>query len=255
MVAHRSGGAAAVRTRALRLVAAVGVVALLAGCALVDRSTGKPVTKVVVFGDSIMWGASTAIAKPFNDQGVDVKYYGAPATGPLWNDKMWLSWLDQVFGIEHPDLVIFQSIGGAYPGPTYPDFGGGQLYVNADGVTVQPDTDLFFSESKKASQELVDLARSRGASVWWAVAAPALPAAAQYGATAPDRINRLLADQRTLDVPLIDWGAALAGHPTSAVYDTDGLHMLDAGNALIGPYTYDHAVRVATPPSPAAAHP
>lgn len=244
---HRSGGATRVRSRALRVLAAVGVVALLAGCALVDRTTGRPVTKVVVFGDSIMWGASTAIAKPFNDQGVEVKYYGAAATGPLWNDKIWHTWLGQVMDGEKPDLVIFESIGGAYPGPTYQDIGGGQLYVNDDGVTVQPETDLFFAESKRASQELVDLARARGASVWWAVAAPALPASAVHGPTTPARINRLLADQRTLDVPIIDWGAAIAGQPTASVYDTDGLHMVEAGNALIGPYTYDHAVRVATP--------
>lgn len=247
-MAERVGGQGRVRRRrTLQVAAALAAVALLAGCALVDRSTGKPVTKVVVFGDSIMWGASAAIAKPFNDNGVDVKYYGAAATGPLWNDKIWHTWLGQVLDGEKPDLVIFESIGGAYPGPTFQDVGGGQLYVNDAGVTVQPDTDLFFSESKKASQELVDLARSRGASVWWAVAAPALPAASVHGPTAQGRINRLLADQRTLDVPTIDWGAAIAGQPTATVYDTDGVHMTDAGNALVGPYTYDHAVRIATP--------
>ncbi len=235
------------RRASTRALTAAMALVLLVGCQLVDRSTNRPVTKVMLFGDSIMWGAAPAIAKPFTDHGATVGYYGAAATGPLWNDKLWRTWLAYFLDRDKPDLVIIEALG-AYPGPNLPAVGGGQAYVTPDGRTVEPDSQLMYDEWRKACQELVDLARSKGASVWWAVTPPALPEAARYGPTIPDRINRLRSLYATeLDVPTIDWGAAIAGEPVTSVYADDGAHLVDHGNELVAAYTFDHVVRVLTP--------
>lgn len=218
--------------RALALVLAVAV---LAGCQLVDRSDGHRVQRVMIVGDSVMWGAAPAIDQAFSTYGAQVNYVGLAATGPLWNNKQWLTWVKDRLATFKPDLVIFEACclypGAAWPAPT----GGGQLYVNSQGVTVQPDTPLMFSEWDKAVRELVAAARAAGATPWWVTLPPATEASRYYGTLMPERMAQLTTIHRNLGVPIVDWGVPAAADPS--IRYPDGIHFTDAGYRVVADYT------------------
>jgi len=221
--------------RVHRAAALLLAVVVLAGCQLVDRSDGHRVQRVMIVGDSVMWGASPAIDKAFSTYGVQVNFVGLAATGPLWNNKQWLAWVKDRLATFKPDTVIFEGCclypGAAWPAPT----GGGQLYVNSQGVTVQPDTPLMFSEWDKAARELVAAARSAGATPWWVVLPPATEASRYYGTLMPERMAQLTTIYRNLGVPIVDWGVPAAADPS--IRYPDGIHFTDAGYAVVADYT------------------
>ncbi len=236
-------------------VAALLVVTTLTGCALViDRASGRQVTKVLLVGDSVMWGAATDIAEEFAPYGVEVRYVGLAATGPLWNNKMWAAWTADAVAQFKPDLVILEACC-VYPGISTAQFGGGQLYVNSAGQTVQPDSDLMFTEWKKAMQELVAIGKNGGASVWVVSMLRGLEPARYYGALFPERINRIRDIHKTLGVPVIDWDAAIYAQPDpNAFRAPDGVHPNTAGYDLLGRHTFNTTVYLQNPP-PAAVQP
>lgn len=228
--------------RVHRVLGSMLALALVAGCQLVDRSDGHRVQRVMIVGDSVMWGAAPAIDRAFAEFGVEVHYVGLAATGPLWNDKRWLTWVRQALASFRPDLVIFEACC-LYPGATWPaPTGGGQLYVNSQGITVQPDTALMFSEWEKASRELIGAARSAGATPWWVILPPATEASRYYGLQMPERMAQLHTLYRRLGVPIVDWGTPAAADPS--IRYPDGIHFTDAGYERIGYYTRDVTTRI-----------
>ncbi len=229
--------------RALAVLVAVG---LLAGCQLVDRSDGHRVQRVMIVGDSVMWGAASAIDASFSAYGAQVHYVGLAATGPLWNNRLWLTWVREQLAAFRPDLVVFEACC-LYPGAVWPPpTGGGQLYVNSQGVTVQPDTSLMYSEWEKACREMIAAARGAGATAWWATLPPATEVSRYYGATIPERVDRLNALYRSLGVPVVDWGVPAAADPS--IRYPDGIHFTDAGYRVIGDYTRDATTRLVDGP-------
>lgn len=238
--------------RRMRRLAVGAVTVLLTGvlssCALViDRASGRQVTKVLLVGDSVMWGAATDIAEEFAPFGVEVRYVGLAATGPLWNNKRWAAWTADAVVQFRPDLVILEACC-VYPGISTAQYGGGQLYVNSAGETVDPDTDLMFTEWKKAMQELIAIGQFGGASVWVVNVLRGLEPARYYGALFPERINRLRDLYKTLGAPVIDWDAAVYSQPDpNALRVPDGVHPNTAGYDFLGKYTFNTTVYVRDP--------
>ncbi|MCX7620155.1 MAG: SGNH/GDSL hydrolase family protein [Acidimicrobiales bacterium] len=234
------------RMRRLTLVGiALLVLTALTSCALViDRASGRQVTKVLLVGDSVMWGAATDIAEEFSAFGVEVRYVGLAATGPLWNNKRWASWTAEAVTQFKPDLVILEACC-VYPGIATAQYGGGQLFVNSAGTTVEPDSDLMFAEWKKAMQELIAIARFGGASVWVVNMLRGLEPARYYGALFPERINRLRELYKTLGAPIVDWDAAVYSQTSPDAYRApDGVHPNTAGYDFLAKYTFNATVFV-----------
>ena len=190
------------------------------------------VKRVMVVGDSLMWGEWAPLDAKLKLRGIAVRYVGAGVTGPLWNNKQWARWLDEHLRDFDPQVVVIEGCC-SYPG--WEIAGGGQLYVNEAGVTVQPDTELMFTEWIKATRELVDLAKNRGASVWLAnLPQPAPYATQSYDASFIDRVNRLRRDDASMGEPVIDWNDVIAGAPNETeLRDEDGLHLSPAGSDVV----------------------
>jgi hypothetical protein len=227
--------------QAVRAVAALAVLVLLAGCQLVERSTGQRVTKVVVVGDSVMNWETSYLRTKFAPYGVDVQYVGALSSGPLSFQKRWATDLRAKLATYPADIVIFESCC-HYEGRVEGQLG--PLYVNADGVAVQPDTELMYQEIRTAELELVEIARDAGASPYWVKLPPGNVNTTYYGPTFPTRINRYNQIAETLGVPIIDWGAAVQSQPNvNQLRYPDGVHFYEAGYEFLATYTFNATVK------------
>jgi len=190
-----------------------------------------------------MWGESIPLQLALSAKSIDLRYVGFGVTGPLWNDKQWARWVDDAVKEYDPQIVLIEACC-VYPGANVPDVGGGQKFVNSNGVTVEPDTELMYREWVKATQELIDLARQRGATVWFVnIAEPAPYAVNFYPKSLVDRISRLRKEFLALDAPIIDWGEAVVGKPDEAqIRDEDGVHYSFSGSITLADYTVSRII-------------
>lgn len=196
------------------------------------------VKRVLLFGDSAMWGEWQPVYGKLQPRGIDVRYAGLGVSGPLWNDKQWARWLDEQLQTFHPQIVVIEACC-VYPGWAHPTAGGGQLYVTPDGKTVEPDSELMFTEWRKAVQELVDKAKASGAAVWLAnMPEPAPYAVNTYDKALVDRTSRLRREYFSLNTPIIDWGESVAGAPNEVeLRDEDGIHLSVPGSLVVADQT------------------
>ena len=236
------------RTRRTRLIGTL-LVALLAAttaCQVVEKSTDRPVTRVLIVGDSVIAFAHPALEQQFGAYGVDVENWTLLGTGPLftWDgQKVWATKLEEKLQTYDADIVLFESCCHYPGGPA-----GSPLYVNDQGITVQPGTELMYTELAKANTELVEIARAHGASPYWVRLPPTTAGSIIYGPDIAERVDRfnLLLDQ--LDAPILDWGAAVLAQPNAtSLRHPDGIHYTDAGNAFLARWTFTQTVRVVAP--------
>lgn len=231
---------------ARRAFGVVLAIAVLAGCQLLDTSDGHRIKRVMIVGDSVMWGASSSIDEAFSPFGVQVNFVGQPATGLLWQDRLWITWVRDRLASFKPDLVIFEACclypGANFASPTEDE----PLYVNSEGVTVEPDTPLMYEEWEKAAREMIAATRAAGATPWWVTLPRATESSRYYGTTIPERVDQFNALYRTLGVPIVDWGAPAAADPS--IRYPDGIHFTEAGYHAIGDYTRDVTARLVDQP-------
>ncbi len=211
-------------------------VLMAAGCQLVEKSTRRPVKRVVVVGDSVMNWDVPYLQQQYGAWGAQVRYVGGLSTGPLSYQKRWASDLRAMLATFPADLVIFEACC-HYEGTT--DGVPGPLYVNSGGATVQPDTELMYTELAAADAELIQIVRDAGASPYWVKLPPGNANSAFYGPTFPTRIDRFNQIVDTLGVPIIDWGTLVMSQPNvDALRYPDGIHYLDAGYLFVAKATY-----------------
>lgn len=219
------------------------LVAATTACRLVEQGTGKPVKKVIVVGDSVMYGAYPDITNVYAKWKVDVHFVGLISTGPLWNQKQWATMLRTELSTFPADLVVFEACC-SYPGGR-PETGM-DLFVNSAGVTVQPDTELMYTEWEQAERELIQIARDAGASPYWVKLPPGNQTTLFYGPTFLERIDRFNAIVDTLGVPVLDWGGAVMAQPNvDALRYGDGIHYTAPGYAFLANFTFKSTVKVA----------
>ena len=227
------------------IVAVVGALLLLAttACQLIDQQTNQPVTKVMLVGDSVIWYNAPYLQDRFDAYGVEVLNYALPGSGPLYDQKLWAREVEQKLETYPADIVIFQSCCHYPGGPA-----GSPLYVNDDGVTVEKGSDLMWTELAKANEELVQIARDAGASPYWIKIPPGTQGSLYYGADILEMIDGFNALVDQLDVPVLDWGAAVLAEPNvDDLRHLDGIHYTTAGNQFVANYTFTHTVAVASP--------
>jgi hypothetical protein len=224
-----------------RAALAVGLVLLLSACQVIELTTGERVTKVLLVGDSVMAQNIESIRANFAKWGVQVEYVGELSTGPLWQQKEWARRLTTKLETYPADLVIFESCC-HYQGQN--EFASA-LYVNDEGVTVQPDTELMYEELEQANRELIDIAVAAGASPYWVKLPPPNAVTAFYGPTFPTRVNRYNDIVGTLGVPIVDWGTGIMSEPNwEELRYGDGIHFSAAGVTFLGRYTFTSTVKV-----------
>ena len=224
----------------------VALLAATTACQVVEKSTDRPVTKVLLVGDSVIGFAHPALVQQFSPYGVEVVNATVPGTGPLYTTdghKLWATQLEETLQTYDADIVLFESCCHYPGGPA-----GSPLYVNDQGITVQPGTELMYTELAKANTELVEIARAHGASPYWIKLPPTTAGSIIYGPDIAERVDRfnLLLDQ--LDAPILDWGAAVLAQPNAtSLRHPDGIHYTDAGNAFVARWTFNQTVRVLAP--------
>ncbi|HEX7132505.1 MAG TPA: SGNH/GDSL hydrolase family protein [Iamia sp.] len=195
--------------------------------------------RVLLVGDSLTFGAIPALDEELSAQGVETRYVGFSATGLLSGQGWWNREITAQVEAWHPDVVVIEAC------CNYAN--GEPEYVDAAGQTVAADSEQMYTEWAAMAADAVARAGEEGAEVLW-VTTPCVVEWEGSGTTAT-RVAMFNAISAGLGVELVDWAGALCpdGEFAStlevdgvdvAVRADDGLHLTDAGDAVVAEVTW-----------------
>lgn len=201
--------------------------------------------RVLLVGDSVAGQALDQFRDTFAAAGIAVGYAGGPGSGPLQPQGSWAVQIDRWVTEWDPEVVVLEACCD-YSQPTR------QLYVDADGNQVEPNTPEAYAAWNTETRDLTRRAAAGGASVIW-VLSPPTNTNGFYGplethVAVTNAIYRRIAGD-TAGVSLIDWGESVApggeftwdlpdaGGTATPVRLSDGLHLTDFGSQLIADQT------------------
>jgi len=195
--------------------------------------------RVLLVGDSLMVGATDAIAAQLAGSGVTTHFVGKEGTGLLTKQMWWIDLIKNEVATFDPDVVVIESCCNYATGPAV-------YYRMGDGTSVRPDTKKMYQVWEVAARAAVRAATKRGAAVLWVVTPPA--SRSIYDGLIATRIDRFNAIYSRLGVPLVNWRAALTVDGTFTPFLTikgarvrvrtyDGLHITPAGDRRVATVT------------------
>jgi len=193
--------------------------------------TGRPTSRrVLVVGDSMMWQLAPALSARLRDVGVDVRI-DTRSTTSLVGPFDWQGRLVGLVDSYHPDLVVGLFLGDLAPG-----------YTDANGVTVELDSQYHYDLLGTAINEATAHLRARGAHVVWVAGPRAASPATEQRLDVLQALYEGVSDRSPRSVSTLDGFAALsdatgeyafslpdaAGRPVPMRLP-DGLHLSGAG--------------------------
>ena len=194
--------------------------------------------RVLMVGDSLTFGAIPALDAELSSHGVGTRYVGYSATGLLSGQGWWNREITAQVEDWHPDVVVIEAC------CNYAN--GEPEYVEDSGQAVAADSEQMYTEWAAMAADAVERAGEEGADVLWVTT----PCVVEWGdgptATRVAMFNEISAG---LDVEQVDWAGALCpdgAFATSLEVDgaevevraEDGLHLTDAGDAIIADVTW-----------------
>ncbi|KAA0236130.1 MAG: hypothetical protein JJLCMIEE_00801 [Acidimicrobiales bacterium] len=203
------------------------------------RYGDRQVDRVMVVGDSLMWGLGPFMQSILAANGMEMKYTGAPATGLLDFQAAWKDAISAELPVFDPDVVILEASIGYGEAP----------YVMPDGTVVVEDSPEMFVLWEQVMSEIIDIVASTRADVYLVI--NPLPVPGTRFEQHTDRVvgvnegyERIL--QAKPWVGRLDWhpfaevdGVAVMVHPQyGAVRSGDGFHFSDLGYTIIAEQTF-----------------
>lgn len=203
------------------------------------RYGDRQVDRVMVVGDSLMWGLGPFLQSVLAANGMEMKYTGAPATGLLDFQAAWRDAIRAELPVFDPDVVILEASIGYGEAP----------YVMPDGSVVTEDSPEMFVLWEQVMSEIIDIVASTRADVYLVI--NPLPVPGTRFEQHTDRVvgvnegyERIL--QAKPWVGRLDWhpiaeadGVAVMVHPQyGAIRSDDGFHFSDLGYTIIAEQTF-----------------
>ena len=189
----------------------------------VTDATADGVKRVVVLGDSLVWGARGQLTGELEDADVELTLLGGDGQGFFSSDPSWLDQLQAAVERQHPDVVVIEAC------CNVPE----QVTLD-DGTEVGGDSEPMYEAWSERAHRAATIAASQGATVHWVVTPGVV--AGSYWSPMADRIARFNEIAEGLGVHLIDWQSAL--HPDGDVdygdvRAPDGLHLTEQGSDVV----------------------
>lgn len=193
--------------------------------------------RVLVVGDSLVFGAVPALDAALSEQRIETRYVGYPGTGLLSGQGWWNREITAQVEAWHPDVVVIEACCNYASGE--PES------TTEDGGTIAPDSGQMYEAWAAAAADAVERAGAEGAPVLW-VTTPCV--AETLSGALRTRVDRFEQIVDGLGVERIDWAGALCPGgrytPTldvdgtsTEVRSADGLHLTDAGDAVVADVT------------------
>ena len=211
------------------------------------------VERVLLVGDSVTGQAYASFERIFADAGITTGYAGGPGTGPLKPQNAWYEQVQEWIGTFDPDVVVIEACCDYATAPE-------QIYVDAAGNQVLPNTDAAFAAWDLEMRRVVEAAGADGARVFVAE----LPPVQTNGFYGPlesqvERLNDLYQDLPAL---LVDWNepfsAADGGYADTLpgpdgepvlLRLPDGVHMTPPGSDLLAEVTLERVLETEEHPA------
>jgi hypothetical protein len=190
--------------------------------------------RLLLVGDSITKQIAPYFAERY--PAVEVRWVGADGIGPLTAQGRIADLVQEEVAEFDPDVVLFEFAG------SYTKKRGGEPFRLSDGTEVEDGTDLMFEVWADQSQLLVREARTKGATVLWALAPPVDPDGYfKYLAPNIDRFNEIY--RNLSSVVLVDWFTAAGGQYTPQLAVSGREEVARAGDGLhFTAFGYRHLV-------------
>jgi hypothetical protein len=195
--------------------------------------------RVLLVGDSLMFGARNHMKWTFAAQDVEVRFVGFPGTGLLSGQGWWNREVSAAVEEWKPDVIVVETC--CNYSNSEPE------YELEDGTVVDPDSAEMYDVWRDLAVDLVQRAGADGAELFWVVAPDAGPFVQSQYRTRIAMFNAIVDE---LGVARIDWASALdaSGSYHASMFwngewvqvrDDDGLHFTDAGNEVVATATWE----------------
>jgi hypothetical protein len=189
------------------------------------------ISRVALIGDSIMNQASCAVAESLANVGLQTGRYAVNGSGLLTGQPDWLAAMPYILAAEHPDAVLAIFVGNYLP-PSLRD---------AQGNLVADNSPEFFSLWQQRAEQLSNLVRGAGASMYWVSPPPIALPPLNFAQQLFDGYRSIPGDH-TIDVGSVLAGARgqevlyklTCGHVELVRTLIDDVHLTDQGARLYG---------------------